>query len=367
MAFWKKDKPTEEHKPQTLKEKTIHNIREFIIVFGGFLILNNFVIASFMVPTGSMENEVMTGDFLMVNKFIYGGTSPRNIMFTDVRLPWFRLPAFKNVERGDVIVFEFPGMREEVHPETFQYYLKRCWGMPGDTLQIINRVVYINGESQPLPRNAVFDSPRILPPGYVEPNIFPPTAQYNQDNYGPIVVPKKGMVIPLTPETYPRWETFIKRENHYPDISNGSITVDGKVVTSYTVEHNYYFGMGDHRDNSLDSRYWGFIPEENMVGTPMFVYWSWNSDLPIWGLFAVVALLFSGNYFRKKILIDRLPTTKDPLELEARKNERNFVQMMSIALLALSMMFIFRSGNFLDEASAKISSVRLNRIGTLIR
>lgn len=367
MSFWKKDKPKKETRPRTLKEKTIHNIREFVIVFGGFLILNNFVIASFMVPTGSMENEVMTGDFLMVNKFIYGGTSPRNIMFTDIRLPWFRLPAFKQVERGDVIVFEFPGMREEVHPETFQFYLKRCWGTPGDTLQIINRVVYVNGERQPLPHNAVFDSPRIFPPGYAEPNIFPPTAPYNQDNYGPVVVPKKGMTIPLTPDTYSMWETFIKRENHSPDIRNGIITIDGKETTSYTVEHNYYFGMGDHRDNSLDSRYWGFIPAENIVGSPIFVYWSWNSDLPITGLFAMVALLFSVNYFRKKYLLSKLPATKDPLELEARKNEKSFAQTMAVALLLVSLMFIFKSNNFLDEASAKISSVRLNRIGTLIR
>ena len=91
--------------PQTWKEKTKAFFREFGIVLGMFLVSNNFVIASFLVPTGSMENEVLTGELLFVNKFIYGGTSPRNIMFTNVRLPWFKVPGFRDVERGDVIVF----------------------------------------------------------------------------------------------------------------------------------------------------------------------------------------------------------------------------------------------------------------------
>jgi signal peptidase I len=256
--------------------------REMGIVVVGFLLLNNFVIASFMVPTGSMENEVMTGDFLMVNKFIYGGCSPRNVPFTDIRLPWFRLPAFKTVHRGDVIVFEFPGYREEVHPEAFTYYLKRCMAISGDTLQVKDRVVYINGERAPIPKNMKFNSYRIIPPGIGDERIFPPTAKFNEDNYGPIVIPKKGMVIHLTPDTYPIWEVFIEREGHRPALrGDGAITIDDKPATTYTAERDYLFGMGDNRDNSLDSRYWGFIPAENVVGTPMFVYWSWNSDTPI--------------------------------------------------------------------------------------
>ena len=105
-------KKSEEQTPITFKEKTIAFLKETGIVLGLFLIINNFVIASFIVPTGSMENEVLTGELLFVNKFIYGGTSPRNIPFTNVRLPWFKLPALKEVQRGDVIVFVFPGIRD---------------------------------------------------------------------------------------------------------------------------------------------------------------------------------------------------------------------------------------------------------------
>ncbi len=276
--------------PIPFKQKAKDFFREMGIVIVGFLLLNNFVIASFMVPTGSMENEVLTGDFLMVNKFIYGGCSPRNIPFTDVRLPWFRLPAFKSVHRGDVIVFVFPGYRDEVQSEQFQFYLKRCMAVAGDTLQVINRVVYVNGKQAPIPRNMKFNSMRIVPAGVPDDRIFPPGAPFNEDNYGPVVIPKKGMTIALTPENFQRWDIFIQREGHRPTLeASGQILIDGKPATTYTVERNYLFGMGDNRDNSLDSRYWGFIPADNVVGTPMFVYWSWDEDTPIYNIFAKLA------------------------------------------------------------------------------
>lgn len=277
---------TEEKKPITWKEKVIHFLRETGIVIGGFLVLNSFVIASFMVPTGSMENEVMTGDFLMVNKFIYGGCSPRNIPFTNVRLPWFRLPALKEVKRGDVIVFEFPGMREEVHPEAFTYYLKRCMALPGDTLKVINRVVYVNGKRAPIPRNMKFNSYQIIPPDQADRRIFPPGAPFNEDHYGPIVIPYKGMKMPLTADNLSMWDTFIQRDGHLATIgSDGKILIDGKPNAVYTVTKDYLWGMGDNRDNSLDSRFWGFIPKDNLIGTPMIVYWSWDPEISIANIF----------------------------------------------------------------------------------
>src|SRR3972149_2435717 len=108
----------EQHtKDLPIKARVLAFLKELGIVLGAFLLLNNFVIASFLVPTGSMENEVLTGDLLFVNKFIFGGTSPRNIPFTNVRLPWFRIPGFRDVHRNDVIVFVFPGYRDEAKRE----------------------------------------------------------------------------------------------------------------------------------------------------------------------------------------------------------------------------------------------------------
>lgn len=264
-------------------------VKDVVFVVVAFLFLNSFVIASFVVPTGSMENEIMAGDFLFVNKFLYGGTTPRNIPFLEVRLPWFRLPAFRSVERGDVIVFEFPGYRDEVRASKFEFYLKRCVAMSRDTVQVVNRVLRVNGQVAPTPRNINFLNKRVKPAGYGEDGIFPKGAPYNEDNWGPEVVPWKGEVIPLNAGNFERWQTFLEREGHSARLRDHSVVlIDGKAATSYTVERNYYFGMGDNRDNSLDSRFWGYIPDENIVGTPMIVYWSWNSDIPLYDIFAKI-------------------------------------------------------------------------------
>jgi signal peptidase I len=293
QARKRKDEETVDDRP--IKAKILAFLKEFGIVFGAFLILNNFVIASFLVPTGSMENEVMTGDLLFVNKFIYGGTSPRNIPFTNVRLPWFRIPGFRDVERGDVIVFVFPGYRDEVAPEDFTFYLKRCVALPGDTLQVVKRVLYVNGKIAPVPRNIHFSFPRMVSGMGVDDRIFPKGAQWNEDNYGPIVIPKKGTMIHLDQTTIAAWDTFIVREGHTLAVKNNRIEIDGKQASEYTVQRDYLFGMGDHRDNSLDSRYWGFIPRENLVGTPLIVYWSWDTDIPIYNIFSKLASVRLGR------------------------------------------------------------------------
>jgi signal peptidase I len=284
-------------KPVLVKKEPVKDFfKDLAFVLVAFFILNSFVLASFEVPTGSMENEIMAGDFLFVNKFIYGGSTPRTIPFTNVRLPWFRIPGFRDVHRGDVIVFEFPGQRDEVQSPEFMFYLKRAVGLHGDTVQIINRALYVNGKAAPIPRHMKFNNFRIIPAGVAEPRIFPKGLPYNEDNWGPERVPARGDVIALTPEAYDRWETFIGREGHtIRRNAAGQIVIDGTPQRSYTVEHNYIFGMGDNRDNSLDGRFWGFIPEENIVGTPMIVYWSWDPDISILSIPSKIASLRPGR------------------------------------------------------------------------
>jgi signal peptidase I len=293
---------SEEHpKGKRGKEPVKDFFKDLVFVLVSFFFLNSFVVASFEVPTGSMENEILAGDFLFVNKFIYGGTTPRTIPFTNIRIPWFRVPAFREVKHGDVIVFEFPGQRDEVRPEEFLFYLKRAIGLKGDTVQVINRVVHVNGKPAPIPRHMKFNNPRMMPEGLADPRIFPNGAPFNEDNWGPVVVPSKGDVITLTSENVDRWTTFIKREGHTVRVDDrGRILIDGLPAQAYTVERNYLFGMGDNRDNSLDGRFWGFIPEENIVGTPMIVYWSWDPDL---SLFNIVDKLGSIRFFRVGALI----------------------------------------------------------------
>jgi signal peptidase I len=120
----------------------------------------------------------------------------------------------------------------------------------------------------------------------VDDRIFPKGMQWNEENYGPVVIPKKGMVIHLNRENIQAWDTFIRREGHTVNVDQSRIVIDGKDATEYNVQRDYLFGMGDHRDNSLDGRYWGFIPRENLVGTPLIVYWSWDTEIPLYNIFA---------------------------------------------------------------------------------
>jgi signal peptidase I len=284
MPSKQKQEKKEAEKPKTFKEKTIAFFKEIGIVLGAVLVLNSFVLASFEVPTGSMEDTVMTGDFLFVNKFIFGGSTPYSIPIFNIRIPHLRIPGFRSVQRGDVIVFDWPGDRDlkEKPPQT--WYLKRCIGLPGDTILVTNRIVTVNGQVFPNPPNLKYLRMDPLPAGIPRGVLFPRGSDFNEDNYGPLVVPKKGMKIELNTANFFAWDVFIYREGHQAELRSGKILIDGKETTEYIVERNYAFGMGDNRDDSLDSRFWGFIPMEDIIGTPMMVYWSWDPNIPLYQL-----------------------------------------------------------------------------------
>jgi signal peptidase I len=186
-----------------------------LLLFGTTTLLQAFV-----VPTSSMETTIMTGDHLFVDKLAYAppGTITRHLL------------PYSEVKRGDIIVFRWPiNIRED--------YVKRVIGMPGDHIKIVNKQVYVNGKplDEPYARHIT---------DYID--------SY-RDNF------------PSRPNTliYPPAEEMLAKH-----------VVDGEVV----VPEGMYFAMGDNRDNSLDSRYWGFVPRENIIGKPLFVYWSYEAD-----------------------------------------------------------------------------------------
>ncbi len=262
--------------------------KDLVFVIGAFLVLNSMVLAAFEVPTGSMENEIMTGDFLFVNKFIYGGSTPRTIPLTNIRIPSFRVTDFlpflkwRDVQRSDIIVFEFPGQRDEVKSPEFMYYLKRCIALNGDTVQIRDRNVFVNGARVEFPRNVKFNTSRIYPRGVADPRVFPVDEPFNEDNWGPVVIPKMFDIIVLSHANIHKWKTFIEREGHTISLdASNQIFIDGQRTDRYRVERDYVFGMGDNRDNSLDGRFWGFIPKDDVVGSPVIVYWSWDPDISV--------------------------------------------------------------------------------------
>jgi signal peptidase I len=252
------------------------------LLFAGLvaIFLKLFFIEAYRIPTGSMENTLLVGDFLLVNKFVYGATTPRNMPFTDIRIPYFRLPSLKDPHKGDVVVFDFPGNRDEFQSAEVVNYIKRLAGEPGDTIQIINKVLKVNGQEFPDPPNSILDH-TTYKTTITDSRIFPKGSGWNEDNYGPLYVPKKGDVIKLTSANFDMWKMFILREGHTPVLTNeNKISIDNVQSVEYKVEKDYYFMMGDNRNNSLDSRFWGFMPKDNVVGEALIIYWSWDPSVP---------------------------------------------------------------------------------------
>ncbi len=246
-------------------------------------LLRTFVVEAFRIPSGSMENTLLVGDFLLVNKMAYGLKTPRYVPLTNLAIPSLRLPAFGSVQRGDVVVFEFPGRQVEADGNEPVYYIKRCIGIPGDTIAIRSAEVSVNGRA-------------VLPPSrgkssWVGQRHRMDTARggatgpIDGNNFGPIIVPKKGDTFALTPASALQWKEFVEREHHKLEIDpGGKILIDGAESSAYTVRENYYFMLGDNRGNSVDSRFWGFVPEGNIVGEALMVYWSWDPEDPGNGL-----------------------------------------------------------------------------------
>lgn len=286
--FWlrhqeRKRKKEEEKARRSAKEKFVDNVKNLLWALVAALILKTFVIEAYTIPTGSMEDTLLPGDFLLVTKFTLGATTPRNIPFTNIALPYYQFPRLKEIKRGDIIVFEYPGDRDELRHEEIMNYVKRCVGLPGDTITIVDKVLYVNGELFPPPPKMKFLNPIPTPKGIGNPYIFPKFSNFNEDNYGPLYVPKKGDTIELSLSNIEQYRMLINREygREVVKVLGDEIQIDGKPVKSYVIKKNYYFMMGDNRDDSADSRFWGYVPDDLIIGEPLIIYWSWDRDLPM--------------------------------------------------------------------------------------
>jgi signal peptidase I len=288
----------EKKEPQTPAEKIKEFFKQlFYAAIAAFFIIT-FIIQNTRIPTGSMEDTILVGDFVLVNKFIYGSSSPRYIPFTEIPLPYFTVPAIKDPKPTDIVVFEYPGDRDQLEPtEKGVNYVKRCIGIPGDTVEIRDKVVFVNGKEFWRPpyikyyRGMIGPNLRPLPKGYAEPRIFPRGMPWNEDNYGPLVVPKKGMTIPINIYNVEQWRTTIDREygKRVVELRGNVVYIDGQPVSSYTFKKDYYFMMGDNRDDSLDSRFWGFVPRDAVVGEAFIILFSWDREIPFSELFRLLA------------------------------------------------------------------------------
>ena len=264
------------------KEKAIEFVKSFGSALLAALFIITFIIQNTRIPTPSMTDTILVGDFVLVNKFIFGSSSPRYIPFTEVALPFFTLPSVREPKREDIVVFEYPGKRDELKPEELNVnYVKRLKGLPGDTIEIRDKVVFVNGQESWIPPNVQY-SGSCLPKGLEQPDIFPYGRPWNKDNYGPLVVPRKGQVVQLTRANVEEWRTIIDREFGARVVGekDGKITIQDVPVDSYTLKKDYFFMMGDNRDDSYDSRFWGVVPRDLVVGQAFMSLFSWDRDIP---------------------------------------------------------------------------------------
>lgn len=263
--------------PQPLRVRDYVHV--LVVAVALALFLRTCVVEAYRIPSESMEHTLRVGDFLLANKFIYGVRTPSRIPFTDVPLPVIRFPAFSAPQRGDVVVFELPSYARTQYSYSRYNYVKRCIGLPGDTLAIVDRRVYVNGNYVPQSPTAKSSERGIAPTSYGDPRIFPKGSGFNEDNFGPIVVPAAGMVVGLDAKSFFVWKDIIQYEGHDVALAHdGKVMLDNAPASTYRIKNHYYFMMGDNRENSLDSRFWGFVPADCLVGKVMLIYWSWQDD-----------------------------------------------------------------------------------------
>ncbi len=255
-----------------------HEVKSWVIIVLIALGLKSTIVASYMVPTGSMENTIMTGDFLIGNKFLFGARTPDwiGIPYTRIgfKVPSFRLPAFTEPKQGDIIIFKFP--RDE-----HLRYVKRCIAEPGQTVNIKRKKLYVDGQRFELPEHGKFERAQVIPPDYAQPGVFS-TSPDNIDNYGPLYVPEKGDTLTVGETPRHVLKNILKLSDHEYSVEEDYITVDGQRNQQYIVQQDYYFMMGDNRDNSFDSRYWGYVAADQILGKPLFVFMSWNKNMPFY-------------------------------------------------------------------------------------
>ena len=414
MAFFKKNQIEEESKDKTSKKKK-SVAREWFdsILFAVIAasLIRWLLFEPFQIPTSSMENSLLVGDFLFVSKIHYGarttktplqiplthqtiwGTDSTNSYLDWIQLPQWRLPGFSDIERNDIIVFNYPA--EEQHPSDLRTnYIKRCVAIAGDKLEIKDRVVYVNGNEMEFPKQSQhkymvitselltrktfyelgipidFNTKAVYPSPYeyekvplenvkmamqqiisqnkdtylgadkyedkevytyimdlsqaeaaklktfsifqdviqsldAQKGLFPHNNGYlnwdmtkagvnnsefdwKLDNFGPLKVPNEGWKMPVTPQNLALYGKYIQdyEGNENVEITAGKLTIDGNELLEYVFKQNYYFMMGDNRHSSADSRFWGFVPEDHIVGKATMVFLSIDPDQQKGGIFS---------------------------------------------------------------------------------
>ncbi len=384
-------------KDRSLQPKTVVGewVSSILFAVVAATIVHTYVMQPYNIPTSSLEKTLLVGDFLFVSKFHYGARTPITAVsfpmvhdtipktkvksyLPNIQLPYFRLPGFQKIKRSDIVVFNWPvdtvNAFQQYGDGKYYYkpidkksnYVKRCVGIPGDSLEIRDGKIFVNNEPLKLPQKAkpqysytvkttgkglnlktlykaldvtdpvygvnydgrffgkayskqneqnLINSPsntfilssltevsakrleklsyvtsveRIIDPKEnVESIIFPYIGGHmaNKDQLGPFYIPEEGKTVAITPQSIPFYKRIIEvyegsemNLSHKISVVGNKVLLNGKTITKYTFKQNYYWLMGDNRHNSEDSRYWGYVPENHVVGKPVFLFMSLDKN-----------------------------------------------------------------------------------------
>ena len=240
------------------------------------IFIRAFFLDAFRIPTSSMADTLFPGDFIIVNTAAYKFSTPRQIPILGLSLPSLNIFKTGDPEINDLIVFKFPDINSGDDVFHSSNIIKRIIALPGDTLQISNKKIFVNGKEINLPGTARRSFNNIKPAGKEENRIFYSGTGWNSDNYGPVRIPAADDTININTENIDVWKRLIVYEYEDKVVrKEGSvITIADKPVRNYVVKKNHYFVIGDNFNNSRDSRYFGFINEDMILGKAMFIYMS---------------------------------------------------------------------------------------------
>jgi signal peptidase I len=368
MAPRNRTRTDEDEAPTSEKSELRQWGEAFVVAFVIVLIVRTLFFDLFRIPTPSMEQNLLVGDYLFVSKLHYGPRMPMSVgmPFTSIYLPGVRFPykrfgGFSRVQRGDPIVFNHPPKQGPIDQKL--HYIKRVIGLPGEDISVRDKVVHIDGRPLPLGEgmqqywivtksDARYQIPRmrmreigisevaptrsattvriLATPSAVRqvqdwswvrsvrpyvtenagmgPRMYPDERGYTRDQYGPVHIPAKGETVTLTDENWPVFRPVIVgyEGRDARQMTDSTFAIEGERTTTYTFEQNYYFVMGDNRDNSKDSRFWGFVPMDHIVGKALFTYFSWDYDswMPRFG--RILNPIQDAEVFREQTVMQKL-------------------------------------------------------------
>jgi signal peptidase I len=272
---------------KSLFKHTLFGVRIVGIALLLALILRLFVFSSFKIPTGSMSPAILPGDYILVNKLAYGARIPKNLDFMEGgKFETFRVKGFSKVKRNDVIVFNFPySNRNQLGLDLNVFFAKRCVAIPRDTFYIENGIYKVKNVSDTLGNYLIQEKFSHKRESDIPEDVFrcfPKRSKHNEPfywtlhNFGPLYVPGKNDCIPIDSTNIALYENLIEYETQGKvSVKEGIVCLNDTAVTHYTFRKNYYFMAGDYVPDSRDSRYWGLLPEDHIVGKAAII---WKSE-----------------------------------------------------------------------------------------